>query len=168
MSNSSSLFLVSIRKTTYNENSSTVLYFSPQGRGNVPFGSGAREMAAILDTALLQALLLTGQASAALELVKGVNYCDVKICKEILQKNNHYTALLELYKGNSMHHEALKLLHQLVEESRSTEKPAELTQTFKPESMIEYLKVRYLIDLMSLVLDVIISGFLILYVEIHR
>lgn len=111
-----------------------------KGRGNVPFGSGAREMAAILDTALLQALLLTGQASAALELVKGVNYCDVKICKEILQKNNHYTALLELYKGNSMHHEALKLLHQLVEESRSTEKPAELTQTFKPESMIEYLK----------------------------
>lgn len=111
-----------------------------KGRGNIPFSSGAREMAAILDTALLQALLLTGQTSAALELVKGVNYCDVKICEEILQKNNHYTALLELYKSNSMHHEALKLLHRLVEESRSTEMPAELTKNFKPELIIEYLK----------------------------
>lgn len=101
-------------------------------------------MAAILDTALLQALLLTGQTSAALELVKGVNYCDVKICEDILQKNNHYTVLLELYKSNSMHHEALKLLHRLVEESRSSEMPAELTKKFKPESIIEYLKVIYL------------------------
>ncbi|KAL7212654.1 hypothetical protein ACSBR2_015354 [Camellia fascicularis] len=33
-------------------------------------------MAAILDTTLLQALLLTGQSSAAVELLKGVNYCD--------------------------------------------------------------------------------------------
>ncbi|GMN57910.1 hypothetical protein TIFTF001_027012 [Ficus carica] len=115
-----------------------------KGRGNIPFSSGAREMAAILDTAVLQALLLTGQTSAALELVKGVNYCDVKICEEILQKNNHYTALLELYKSNSMHHEALKLLHRLVEESRSTEMPAELTKKFKPESIIEYLKWGYL------------------------
>jgi hypothetical protein len=37
-------------------------------------GSGARELAAILDTALLQALLLTGQSSAALELLRGIKY----------------------------------------------------------------------------------------------
>ncbi|PON67665.1 Clathrin, heavy chain [Parasponia andersonii] len=111
-----------------------------KGRGNIPFSSSAREMAAILDTALLQALLLTPQSSAALELLKGVNYCDVKICEEILQKSKNYTALLELYKGNSMHHEALKLLNQLIEESKSNEMPAELTQKFKPESIIEYLK----------------------------
>lgn len=98
-------------------------------------------MAAILDTALLQALLLTGQSSAALELLKGHNYCDAKICEEILLKRNHYAALLELYRSNSMHREGLKLLHQLVEESKSNQSQLELTQKFNPESIIEYLKV---------------------------
>ncbi|KAJ4851461.1 Vam6/Vps39-like protein [Turnera subulata] len=111
-----------------------------KGRGNIAINSGAREMAAILDTALLQALLLTGQPSAALELLKGLNYCDLKICEEILQKTNHYAALLELYKCNSMHREALKLLHQLVEESKSNQSQSELPTKFKPESIIEYLK----------------------------
>ncbi|KAB2618050.1 vam6/Vps39-like protein [Pyrus ussuriensis x Pyrus communis] len=111
-----------------------------KGRGSIPVTSGAREMATILDTALLQALLLTAQASVALELLKGLNYCDVKICKEILQENNHYAALLELYRGNSMHHEALKLLHQLVEDSKSNQVQTELIQKLKPESIVEYLK----------------------------
>ncbi|XWS45411.1 hypothetical protein CRYUN_Cryun15aG0134400 [Craigia yunnanensis] len=111
-----------------------------KGRGNIPINSAAREMAAILDTALLQALLLTGQSSAALELLKGLNYCDVKICEEILQKGNHHAALLELYRSNSMHREALKLLHQLVEESKSNQLQAELIQKFSPEAIIEYLK----------------------------
>ena len=100
-------------------------------------------MAAILDTALLQALLCTGQSFAALELLKGLNYCDVKICEEILQKNKHYSALLELYRCNSMHREALKLLHQLVEESKTSESQTELTQKFKPEMIIDYLKVSF-------------------------
>ncbi|PNT36366.1 hypothetical protein POPTR_005G123000v4 [Populus trichocarpa] len=113
---------------------------SNKGRGNIAINSGAREMAAILDTALLQALLLTGQTSAALELLKGLNYCDLKICEEILQKWNHYTALLELYKCNAMHREALKLLHQLVEESKSNQSKPELNPKFKPESIVEYLK----------------------------
>ncbi|KAE8649168.1 hypothetical protein Csa_015264 [Cucumis sativus] len=112
---------------------------SYKGRGNIPISSGAREMAAILDTALLQALLFTGQSFAALELLKGLNYCDVKICEEILQKNKHYSALLELYRCNSMHREALKLLHQLVEESKVNESQTEL-QKFKPEMIIDYLK----------------------------
>ncbi|XVF59623.1 hypothetical protein PTKIN_Ptkin07bG0290500 [Pterospermum kingtungense] len=111
-----------------------------KGRGNIQINSAAREMAAILDTALLQALLLTGQSSAALELLKGLNYCDVKICEEILQKGNHYAALLELYRSNSMHCEALKLLHQLVEESKSNQSQAEPIQKFSPEAIIEYLK----------------------------
>ncbi|GAV68766.1 Clathrin domain-containing protein/CNH domain-containing protein/Vps39_1 domain-containing protein/Vps39_2 domain-containing protein, partial [Cephalotus follicularis] len=110
-----------------------------KGRGTIPINSIAREMASILDTVLLQALLLTGQSLAALELLKGLNYCDVKICEEILQKSNHYAALLELYKCNSMHREALKLLHQLVEESKSNESQAAITQKFSPESIIEYL-----------------------------
>lgn len=103
--------------------------------------SGAREIAAVLDTALLQALVLTGQSSAAVELLKAVNYCEVKICEEFLQKRNHHDALLELYKCNAMHHEALKLLHQLIEESKSDQAQAELRQKFKPEMIIDYLKV---------------------------
>ncbi|OMO84416.1 hypothetical protein COLO4_22081 [Corchorus olitorius] len=113
---------------------------SNKGRATISVNSAAREMAAILDTALLQALLLTGQTSAALELLKGLNYCDVKICEEILQKGNYYAALLELYRSNSMHREALKLLHQLVEESKSNQSQTELIQKFSPEAIIEYLK----------------------------
>ncbi|KAL4352879.1 hypothetical protein GQ457_06G039820 [Hibiscus cannabinus] len=113
---------------------------SSKGRGNVPINSTAREMAAILDTALLQALLLTGQSSSAVELLKGLNYCDAKICEEILQKGKHHAALLELYRSSSMHREALTLLHQLVEESKSNQSQAELIQKFSPEAIIEYLK----------------------------
>ncbi|XP_058777856.1 vacuolar sorting protein 39-like [Vicia villosa] len=109
-----------------------------KGRGNVSVSSGAREMASILDTALLQALLLTGQSSAALELLRGVNYCDMKICEEILRKGNLNVALLELYKCKSLHRQALELLHKLVEESRSSQ--SEITQRFKPEDIVEYLK----------------------------
>ncbi|TYG75257.1 hypothetical protein ES288_D03G015500v1 [Gossypium darwinii] len=104
---------------------------------NVPINSAARDMAAILDTALLQALLLTGQPSAALELLNGLNYCDVKICEELLQNGNHYAALLELYKSNSMHRESLRLLHQLVEESKRNQSHA---GEFGPEAIVEYLK----------------------------
>ncbi|KAI8568802.1 hypothetical protein RHMOL_Rhmol02G0228700 [Rhododendron molle] len=113
---------------------------SAKGRLNMAISSGAREIAAVLDTALLQALVLTGQSSAAVELLKTVNYCEVKICEEFLQKRNHYDALLELYKCNAMHHEALKLLHQLIEESKSDQVQAELRQKFKPEMIIDYLK----------------------------
>ncbi|XP_050371906.1 vacuolar sorting protein 39 [Argentina anserina] len=111
-----------------------------KGRSSIPVTSRSREMAAILDTALLQALLLTGQSSGALELLKGLNYCDLKICEEILLKSNHHAALLELYKCNSMHHEALKLLHQLVEESKSNQVQPEVIQKIKPEAIVEYLK----------------------------
>lgn len=109
-----------------------------KGRGNISVGSGAREMASILDTALLQALLLTGQSSAALEILRGVNYCDMKICEDILRKGNLNAALLELYKCKSLHRQALELLHKLVEESRSSQ--SEITQRFKPEDIVEYLK----------------------------
>ncbi|PIN07085.1 Vacuolar assembly/sorting proteins VPS39/VAM6/VPS3 [Handroanthus impetiginosus] len=111
-----------------------------KGRANIPISSVARDTAAILDTALLQALLLTGQPSAALELLKGLNYCDVKICEEFLLERNQYVCLLELYKCNNMHREALTLLHKLVEQSNSSNPPAELKQKFKPEMIIDYLK----------------------------
>lgn len=101
-------------------------------------------MASILDTALLQALILTGQSTSASELLRGLNYCDLKICEEFLLKRNQYVSLLELYKFNSMHREALKLLHRLVEESESDQPQMELTQKFKPEMIIEYLKVSWI------------------------
>ncbi|CAF2247953.1 BnaA08g15330D [Brassica napus] len=114
---------------------------SNKGHGVIlPLNSGAREMAAILDTALLQALLHTGQSGAAVDLLKGVNYCDVNICEEILMKSKIYSALLELFKSNSMHHEALKLLKQLLEDSKSNQSKTDVTELFSPELIIEYLK----------------------------
>ncbi|KAF2551039.1 hypothetical protein F2Q68_00037938 [Brassica cretica] len=125
---------------TYGAYDSSKTKKSNKGRGTISLNSGAREMAAILDTALLQALLHTGQSGAAVELLKGVNYCDVKICEEILMKSKSYSALLELFKSNSMHHEALKLLNQLSEESKSNQSQTEKKQIFSPELIIEYLK----------------------------
>ncbi|KAL5990833.1 hypothetical protein ACLOJK_011738 [Asimina triloba] len=113
---------------------------SIKSRGHIHISSSAREMAAVLDTALLQALLLTGQSSAAVELLKGPNYCDLKISEEFLRQRNSYIALLELYKCNGMHSEALKLLNQLVEESNSEQPQLELAEKFRPEMIIDYLK----------------------------
>ncbi|XP_015066691.1 vacuolar sorting protein 39-like isoform X1 [Solanum pennellii] len=111
-----------------------------KGRIHIPITSIARDMAAILDTALLQALFLTGQSSAATNFLKVLNYCDVKICDAFLQERSQFACQIELYRCNSMHHEALKLLHQLVEESKSEQTPVELLTKFKPDMIIEYLK----------------------------
>ncbi|XP_039124470.1 vacuolar sorting protein 39 isoform X1 [Dioscorea cayenensis subsp. rotundata] len=113
---------------------------SSKRRGHTHAFSIARERATILDTALLQALLLTGQSAAASELLKGPNYCDLKISEEFLKERNQFTLLLELYKCNEMHSEALKLLNQLVDESKSDHANSELTQKFRPEMIIDYLK----------------------------
>ncbi|KAL8231097.1 hypothetical protein R6Q57_000875 [Mikania cordata] len=125
---------------TFVINEGSQLKKSTKGRVNAPTDSGARGMAAILDTALLQALLLTGQATAALDLLKGFNYCDLNICEEILQNGNHNSCLLELYKYNSMHREALKLLHQLVEDATSDKPKIMHSQNFSFEMIITYLK----------------------------
>ncbi|XP_057434898.1 vacuolar sorting protein 39-like [Lotus japonicus] len=106
-----------------------------KGRGSTSISSGAREMASVLDTALLQALLLTGQSSLAEDLLGDLNYCDSKICEEILKEGGYLVALVELYKCNSMHREALELVHKLVKDGQS-----EIAHKFKPETIIEYLK----------------------------
>ncbi|KAL8168245.1 hypothetical protein V2J09_009744 [Rumex salicifolius] len=113
---------------------------SHKGRGSIPTSSVARERAAVLDTALLQALFLTGQSLAALELLKGLNYCDLKLCEDFLQKKNNHAALIELYKSNNMHREALRLLHHLVQESKSEQPQVTLAQKFTPNMIIDYLK----------------------------
>ncbi|KAJ4791315.1 Vam6/Vps39-like protein [Rhynchospora pubera] len=108
---------------------------SAKRRVQTHVSSVARETATVLDTALLQGLVLTNQVKGALDLLKGMNYCDLKICEEFLKERNQYTVLLELYKCNGMHHEALKLLNQLVEETNN-----ELTKKFKPSIILDYLK----------------------------
>uniref|UniRef100_A0A164UGY6 CNH domain-containing protein n=1 Tax=Daucus carota subsp. sativus TaxID=79200 RepID=A0A164UGY6_DAUCS len=111
-----------------------------RGRLDNPKNSAARDMAAILDTALVQALLLTEQSSAAIELMKGLNYCDVEICEDFFLKRNQHLCMIELYKCNSMHREALQLLLELVEGSKFGTHNAEIHQNFKPEMIIDYLK----------------------------
>lgn len=99
-------------------------------------------MASVLDTALLQALLLTGQPSMAENLLRGLNYCDLKICEEILQEGSYHVALVELYKCNSKHREALELINKLAKESKASQ--SNIAHRFKPEAIIEYLKVNFL------------------------
>ncbi|PKA52200.1 hypothetical protein AXF42_Ash010096 [Apostasia shenzhenica] len=112
---------------------------SNKKRGHPHISSVGREVATVLDTALLQTQLLTGQSLGALELLKGPNYCDFKICEDFLREKKDFTVLLELYKSNEMHREALKLLHQLAEDSNSAHDSTE-TQNFKPSMIIDYLK----------------------------
>ncbi|KAF7052366.1 hypothetical protein CFC21_060477 [Triticum aestivum] len=102
--------------------------------------SVAREMANVLDTSLLQALVLTRQSPGAIELLKGLNYCDLKICEEFLKEKSDYMVLLELYRSNDMHREALQLLNRLVEESKSAMANADFSKKFNPQMIIEYLR----------------------------
>jgi Vam6/Vps39-like protein vacuolar protein sorting-associated protein 39 len=124
-------------------NKSTVFIF--QKRAQTHTSSIAREMATVLDTSLLQALILTVQSSAATSLLKGLNYCDLKICEEFLKDRNEYMILLELYRSNEMHREALQLLNQLVEESKSEMGNTDFNKKFSPQMIIEYLRVSLLL-----------------------
>ncbi|KAG9444669.1 hypothetical protein H6P81_016009 [Aristolochia fimbriata] len=129
--------VVSDAVTSYDGNRSKP---SSKGRIRIQINSSARETASILDTALLQSLLLTGLTTAALELLKSLNYCDVKISEEFLSQRNHHMALLELYKGNDMHHEALKLLTQLLEEPNADNLESGHGHDIKSQAIIDYLK----------------------------
>lgn len=127
-----------------------ILYFFYfQKRAQTHTSSIAREMATVLDTSLLQALILTGQSSGAIELLKGLNYCDLKICEEFLKERSEYMVLLELYKSNEMHREALRLLNQLVEESKSEMENTDFNKKFNPQMILEYLRVLFLCPLLT-------------------
>jgi Vam6/Vps39-like protein vacuolar protein sorting-associated protein 39 len=116
-----------------------------QKRAQTHTSSITKEMATVLDTSLLQALILTGQSSTATELLKGLNYCDLKICEEFLKDRNEYMVLLKLYRSNEMHREALQLLNQLVEESKFGMGNTNFNKKFSPQMIIEYLRVLLLI-----------------------
>jgi hypothetical protein len=106
-------------------------------------------LATVLDTSLLQALILTRQSSGAIDLLKGLNYCDLKICEEFLKERSDYMVLLELYRSNDMHRDALQLLNRLVEESKSEITNIDFSKRFNPQMIIEYLRVLFSSSLLS-------------------
>ena len=117
--------------------------FYCQKRPQTHRSSVARELATVLDTSLLQALILTRQSSVATDLLKGLSYCDLKICEEFLKERSDYMVLLELYRSNDMHREALQLLNRLVEESKSEMANIDFSKRFNPQMIIEYLRVLF-------------------------
>ncbi|KAJ7282158.1 hypothetical protein O6H91_Y358400 [Diphasiastrum complanatum] len=100
----------------------------------------SRELATVLDTALVQAYLLTDQCASALQLLKGPNYCDVTTCKDMMMNGGHFAELIELYKYNRMHQEALQLLNRIVGNSDTLEASPHENQQFGFEALVEYLK----------------------------
>lgn len=100
----------------------------------------SKELAIILDTALVQAQLFCQQSSAALELLKKPNYCDVEACEAMMTQGAHFKELLQLYKNNQLHRKVLGLLNQLVEKKQSTEESQVATQQVGQDEIIEYLK----------------------------
>ncbi|KAL3694865.1 hypothetical protein R1sor_008516 [Riccia sorocarpa] len=100
----------------------------------------ARELAIVLDTALVQALLATDQSQAALKLLKGPNYCDIAPCEEMMLATGHYMELIELYKSHKMHSQALRLLNDLAEKPESFAVPPEDTVEARSQNILDYLK----------------------------
>eukprot|EP00250_Pteridium_aquilinum_P027633 c3535_g1_i1 orf=204-3350(-) len=101
---------------------------------------GAKELAIILDTALVQAQLFAGQSSAALQLLMKPNYCDVESCEAMMMQGSHFKEMLQLYKYNRLHRKVLDLLNQLLVENEAMEETQVASPQFGPEEIIEYLK----------------------------
>ncbi|KAL2632858.1 hypothetical protein R1flu_004337 [Riccia fluitans] len=100
----------------------------------------ARQLAIVLDTALVQALLATDQSQAALKLLKGANYCDIAPCEEMMLAAGHYLELIELYKSHQMHPQALRLLNTLAEKPDSFAVPPEDSLELRSQNILDYLK----------------------------
>ncbi|KAG6549551.1 hypothetical protein Mapa_008932 [Marchantia paleacea] len=100
----------------------------------------ARQLAIVLETALVQAMLATDQSQAALGLLKGPNYCDIAPCEEVMLATGHYLELVELYKSHKMHRQALKLLNDLAEKPESFAVPPKESQEVRSQIIIDYLK----------------------------
>ena len=83
-----------------------------------------------------------------MELLKGLNFCDLKICEEFLKERSDYMVLLELYKSNELHREALQLLNQLVEKSKYEMENTDFNKKFNPQMIIEYLRVQFIFPLL--------------------
>lgn len=53
----------------------------------------ARELAVVLDTAMVQALLATDNLSTALQLLSGPNFADVGACEDVMLAGKHLWSL---------------------------------------------------------------------------
>ncbi|XP_024386372.1 vacuolar sorting protein 39 [Physcomitrium patens] len=102
--------------------------------------SGAREVAMILDTALVQALLSTDNLSMALQVLSGPNYADVDACEDVMLEGGHYAELVQLYKSNHKHREALLFLNRLAEHPESFAMPPKNPEQFGPKAIVQYLQ----------------------------
>eukprot|EP00850_Spirogloea_muscicola_P007485 SM000038S14298 [mRNA] locus=s38:128851:133870:+ [translate_table: standard] len=93
----------------------------------------ARAAAIVLDTALLQVLLETEvDTASAAPFLHAPNYCDVATCRSFLEaRGGSRQLLVQLYKANGLHQEALQLLHDQVEGAATTK---QLT------ALLDYLK----------------------------
>lgn len=98
----------------------------------------ARELATVLDTALVQALLATDNSQAALQLLKGPNYCNVTACKEMMWAGGHYNELLELYRSQKMLHAAIELLKNLADKPEFFAVHTDESQ-FGAQNIVHYL-----------------------------
>jgi hypothetical protein len=101
----------------------------------------ARELAIVLDTALIQALLATDNLTTALQLLSGPNFADVGACEDVMFAGGHYRELLQLYKCNHDHRPALLLLNRLAEHPESFPVPPKDPTQFGSKAIVDYLQV---------------------------
>ena len=85
--------------------------------------------------------MLSGQPSAALELLTGLNFCDVDTCEEMMNQGSYVKELLQLYKYNELHCKVLELLNQLAMDKNSATYSELSTYQVGPEDIMDYLKV---------------------------
>ncbi|KAH8942321.1 hypothetical protein BDL97_14G092800 [Sphagnum fallax] len=100
----------------------------------------ARELAIVLDTALIQALLATDNLTTALQLLSGPNFADVGACEDVMLAGGHYRELLQLYKCNHDHRPALLLLNRLAEHPESFPVPPKDPTQFGSKAIVDYLQ----------------------------
>eukprot|EP00658_Telonema_sp_P-2_P021139 TRINITY_DN18398_c0_g1_i1.p1 TRINITY_DN18398_c0_g1~~TRINITY_DN18398_c0_g1_i1.p1 ORF type:complete len:873 (-),score=225.97 TRINITY_DN18398_c0_g1_i1:324-2804(-) len=68
------------------------------------------EVASVLDTVLLKALLTLGREQQALELLGGKNHCHLEESARLLDKHGLEQGLVSLYTSNQMHARAIQIL----------------------------------------------------------
>lgn len=95
--------------------------------------SQTRDLAEIIDTALLKAYLRTNDALVA-PLLRLPNHCHVRECEIVLQVNKKYIELVLLYKSKGLHQAALDLLCRMGQTPKGT------NVLSGPQETIRYLK----------------------------
>jgi hypothetical protein len=82
-------------------------------------------MAALLDTALLLALLAAPDSGALLRFVQRPNWVDLEAGEAALRSAGRYSELVALYQSKGRHSAALNLLHNLSQQPEQLPAPAQ-------------------------------------------